>query len=144
MSEKKKIGAGFVLTVITIVVLAVSLVLYLNNCKTNYFANMGVSATVVACLVITIILELAVLLLSMAQGSKFYIDLLPVISGVLTAIAAIQFIGSRIAGAASIMTFENNAENMADLNGAIVAMVFCVVALICVIVSSFFRVVKNA
>ncbi len=144
MKEKKKIGIGFIFTVITIVVLAISLVLYLKNCSTNYFANMGINGTVVACLVIGIVLELAVLVLSMAQGSKIYIDVLPVITGVLTAVAAINLIGSRIAGAASIMTFENNASNMADLEGAIVAMAFCVVALICVIVTSFFRVVKEA
>ena len=113
MGEKRKIGIGFILTVLTMIVTAVSLFLYLQNCKTNYFANMGV-------------------------------DTIPVVCGILTAVAAIQFIGSRIAGAASIMTFESNAENMADLNNAIVAMACCVIALLLVMISSFFKVVKEA
>ena len=126
MGEKRKIGIGFILTVLTMIVTSVSLFLYLQNCKTNYFANMGVDTTVAACLVAAVVLEALMLALS------------------LTAVAAIQFIGSRIAGAASIMTFESNAENMADLNNAIVAMACCVIALLLVMISSFFKVVKEA
>lgn len=144
MGEKRKIGIGFILTVLTIIVTAVSLFLYLQNCKTNYFSNMGVNEVVAGCLAAAAILEAFMLVLSMKQGEKAYLDVIPVACGVLTAIASIQFIGSRIAGAASIMTFESNAENMADLNNAIVAMVCCVIALLLVMVSSFFKVVKDA
>lgn len=139
MGEKRKIGIGFILTVLTMIVTAVSLFLYLQNCKTNYFANMGVDTTVAA-----VVLEALMLALSMKQGEKAYLDAIPVVCGILTAVAAIQFIGSRIAGAASIMTFESNAENMADLNNAIVAMACCVIALLLVMISSFFKVVKEA
>ncbi len=144
MGEKKKLGAGAIMTGLTAIVIVVALVLYLQNCGTNYFTNMGVNSTVVACLVIAAILEALMVILSMIMGAKPYLDILPVASGVLTAVAAVEFIGSRIAGAASIMTFENNAENMADLQNAIVAMAVCVVALLFVIVASFFRVVKEA
>ena len=41
------------------------------------------------------------------------------------------------------MTFENNAQNMADLKGAIIGMIVCAAALICTIISSFFKVVKD-
>lgn len=143
MGEKRKIGIGFIMTVLTMIVTAVSLFLYLQNCKTNYFSNMGVNKAVAGCLVAAAVLEALMLVLSMKQGEKAYLDVIPVACGVLTAIAAIQFIGSRIAGAASIMTFESNAENMADLNNAIVAMVCCVIALLLVMVSSFFKVVKE-
>lgn len=143
MGEKRKIGIGFIMTVLTMIVTAVSLFLYLQNCKTNYFSNMGVNKAVAGCLVAAVVLEALMLVLSMKQGEKAYLDVIPVACGVLTAIAAIQFIGSRIAGAASIMTFESNAENMADLNNAIVAMVCCVIALLLVMVSSFFKVVKE-
>lgn len=144
MGEKRKIGIGFILTVLTMIVTAVSLFLYLQNCKTNYFANMGVNTAVVCCLACAAVLEALLLALSVKQGEKVYLDLIPVACGVLTAIAAIQFIGSRIAGAASIMTFESNAENMADLNNAVVAMAWCVAALVLVMISSFFKVVKEA
>ena len=36
MAEKKKVGAGLVLSVITALVTVLGLVLYMINCKTNY------------------------------------------------------------------------------------------------------------
>lgn len=143
MKEKKKTGLGAIFTIITIIVSIAALVLYLRNCRTNYFMNMGVNQTVVISLIAVIAAEVLFVGLSLMLGSKPYLDILPVFAGVFSAVAAIQFIGSRIAGAASIMTFENNAENMADLQNAIAAMVVCVVAMVCVIVSSFFKVVKE-
>ena len=50
MTEKKKMGAGLVLSVITALVTVAGLVLYMMNCKTNYFINSGVNNAVVACL----------------------------------------------------------------------------------------------
>ena len=97
MTEKKKMGAGLVLSVITVLVTVAGLVL----------------------------------------------DIIPVACGVLTAYALIAFVGSRIAAIGSIMTFENNAQNMADLKGAIIGMIVCAVALIFTIISSFFKVVKD-
>ena len=127
MAEKKKMGAGLVLSVITALVTVAGLVLYMMNCKTNYFINSGVDNAVVACLAVAAILEIVMI----------------VACGVLTAYALIQFVSSRIAAIGSIMTFENNAQNMADLKGAIIGMIVCAVALICTIISSFFKVVKD-
>lgn len=143
MTDNKKMGAGLILNVITVVVTAAALMLYMQNYKTNYFSNMGVNNTVVGCLAASVVLEILMIVLSMKMGAKPVLDVIPVACGVMTALAAIQFIGSRIAGAASIMTFENNAENMADLTGAIRAMAVCVAALVCVMLTSFFKVVKE-
>ena len=140
MAEKKKMGAGLVLSVITALVTVAGLVLYMMNCKTNYFINSGVNNAVVACLAAAAILMIAA---SMKMGAKPVLDILPVACGVLTAYALIQFISSRIAAIGSIMTFENNAQNMADLKGAIIGMIVCAAALICTIISSFFKVVKD-
>ena len=121
MTEKKKMGAGLVLSVITVLVTVAGLVLYMMNCKTNYFVKTtGTDNTIVACLAVA-----------------------AVACGVLTAYALIAFVGSRIAAIGSIMTFENNAQNMADLKGAIIGMIVCAVALIFTIISSFFKVVKD-
>ena len=114
MTEKKKMGAGLVLSVITVLVTVAGLVLYMMNCKTNYFVK--------------------------TTGTD---NTIPVACGVLTAYALIAFVGSRIAAIGSIMTFENNAQNMADLKGAIIGMIVCAVALIFTIISSFFKVVKD-
>ena len=143
MAEKKKIGAGLVLSVITALVTVLGLVLYMINCKTNYFINSGVNNAVVACLAVAAILEIVMIVASVKMGAKPVLDIIPVVCGVLTAYALIQFLGSRIAAIGSIMTFENNAQNMADLKGAIIGMIVCAVAMICTIISCFFKVVKD-
>lgn len=143
MAEKKKIGAGLVLSVITALVTVLGLVLYMINCKTNYFINSGVNNAVVACLAVAAILEIVMIVASVKMGAKPVLDIIPVVCGVLTAYALIQFLGSRIAAIGSIMTFENNAQNMADLKGAIIGMIVCAAAMICTIISSFFKVVKD-
>ena len=143
MAEKKKVGAGLVLSVITALVTVLGLVLYMINCKTNYFINSGVNNAVVACLAVAAILEIVMIVASVKMGAKPVLDIIPLVCGVLTAYALIQFLGSRIAAIGSIMTFENNAQNMADLKGAIIGMIVCAVAMICTIISSFFKVVKD-
>ena len=143
MAEKKKIGAGLVLSVITAIVTVLGLVLYMMNCKTNYFINSGVNNAVVACLAVAAILEIVMIVASVKMGAKPVLDIIPVACGVLTAYALIQFLGSRIAAIGSIMTFENNAQNMADLKCAIIGMIVFAVAMICTIISSFFKVVKD-
>ena len=120
MTEKKKMGAGLVLSVITVLVTVAGLVLYMMNCKTNYFVKTtGTDNTIVACLAVAAILEIVMIIVSVKMGA------------------------SRIAAIGSIMTFENNAQNMADLKGAIIGMIVCAVALIFTIISSFFKVVKD-
>ena len=143
MAEKKNVGAGLVLSVITALVTVLGLVLYMINCKTNYFINSGVNNAVVACLAVAAILEIVMIVASVKMGAKPVLDIIPVVCGVLTAYALIQFLGSRIAAIGSIMTFENNAQNMADLKGAIIGMIVCAVAMMCTIISSFFKVVKD-
>ena len=143
MAEKKKVGAGLVLSVITALVTVLGLVLYMMHCKTNDFINSGVNNAVVACLAVAAILEIVMIVASVKMGAKPGLDIIPVVCGVLTAYALIQFLGSRIAAIGSIMTFENNAQNMADLKGAIIGMIVCAVAMICTIISSFFKVVKD-
>ena len=142
MTEKKKMGAGLVLSVITVLVTVAGLVLYMMNCKTNYFVK-TTGTTIVACLAVAAILEIVMIIVSVKMGAKPVLDIIPVACGVLTAYALIAFVGSRIAAIGSIMTFENNAQNMADLKGAIIGMIVCAVALIFTIISSFFKVVKD-
>ena len=143
MAEKKKIGAGLVLSVITALVTVLGLVLYMMNCKTNYFINSGVDNAIVACLAVAAILEIVMIAASVKMGAKPVLDIIPVVCGVLTAYALIQFISSRIAAIGSIITFENNEQKMAYLKGSIIGMIVCAVALICTIISSFFKVVKD-
>ena len=71
MAEKKKIGAGLVLSVITALVTVLGLVLYMMNCKTNYFINSGVNNAVVACLAVAAILEIVMIVASVKMGAYY-------------------------------------------------------------------------
>lgn len=119
------------------------LVFYLINCNTDYFGNLGVSTPLTACLIISCILELVYIAGYEKIGSKIWLDAMTVIAGALLTAALVLFIASRVAGIASIMTFENNARTMADMKSAVIGMGFCLLALVFHIIASFFRVVKE-
>ena len=71
MTERKKMGAGLVLSVITVLVTVAGLVLYMMNCKTNYFVKTtGTDNTIVACLAVAAILEIVMIIVSVKNGSK--------------------------------------------------------------------------
>ena len=143
MNFLKKQAAGFYLAAITTVFAIAGLVFYYINCNTDYFGNLGVSLSQVVCLAAACVLELVYIIGYERAGSKIYLDLLPVIAGVLLTAALVLFISSRVAGIASIMTFENNAQTMADMKSAVIGMVFCLLAIVFNIIASFFRVVKE-
>lgn len=143
MNFMKKQSAGFYLAAATTILAMIGLVFYLINCSTDYFGNLGVSMPLAACLVISCVLELVYIAGYEKTGSKLYLDAMPVIAGALLTVALVLFITSRVAGIASIMTFENNAQTMADMKSAVIGMVFCLLAIVFNIVASFFRVVKE-
>ena len=136
MNFLKKQSAGFYLAAITTVFAIAGLVFYYINCNTDYLSQ-------VVCLAAACVLELVYIIGYERAGSKIYLDLLPVIAGVLLTAALVLFISSRVAGIASIMTFENNAQTMADMKSAVIGMVFCLLAIVFNIIASFFRVVKE-
>ena len=141
MSFLKNQRAGFYLSALTTVASVVGFVFYMVNCNTNYFRNMGTNPAVIGCTVVAIIAQVLYLLIS--QKSSIAADIMPVVSGVLLVTGLALFIQSRVNGIAAIMTFTNNAQNMADLSSAIVGMVALVIAMLLNMVSAFFAVRKD-
>jgi hypothetical protein len=139
----KKQAFGFYLTAVAVILAVASIVFYLINCNTSYFINFGIKGSIVACIVIAIILDIAFFVLATIAGEKNYLDIFPVISSMLLVTALITFISSRVNSIASIMTFENNAQTMSDLSSAIIGMALCMLAVIVSIVASFFKIVKE-
>lgn len=140
MTNKK--SAGFFLTALAAAAAVVALAAYLMNTGTAYFGNLGVSPAVAGCAGVAIALEL-VLLIAGSKGQKPWMDILPVASSVLLMVAAVNFVSVRVNGIAAIITFENNAQNMADLTSAIVGIAACLIAALVSIISSFFDVAKE-
>lgn len=141
MSFLKKQSAGFYLTAITAIASVVGFVFYMVNCGTNYFKNLGTDPVVIGCTLAAIVAQVLYLLL--AQKENLVSDVLPVISGVTLVVALTSFVMSRVNGIAAIMTFTNNAQNMADLTSAIVAIAALAVAMILNMVAAFFVVRKD-
>lgn len=77
------------------------------------------------------------------MGQNRILDLIPVVSGVLLMVAFMLFISARVAGIASIMSFERNASTMSDMMSAVAGIALCFLAVIFNIVGSFFKVVKD-
>lgn len=138
----KKLTVGFFLTVASAVLAAAGIVFYLVNTGTAYFASLGVNGVIVGCAIAAIVLQAAYLFLSQ-KNSNWVFGFLPAASSALLMLALANFIVTRVNGIAGIMTFENNASNMADLSSAIIGIVLCLLATVISIVSSFFDVSKE-
>lgn len=143
MEFLKKQSAGFYLSVLSILLVVVGTVLYFGNCKTAYFANLGVNKIVAVCFIVAIICEIVFVVGNELMGSKMIFDIFPVLTAVLLVVGTITFVSTRVNGIAAIMTFSNNESTMADLNNTIVAIAFCAIAILFSIVTSFFKVVKE-
>lgn len=133
---------GSIMTVITIVAAVVGLVNYITNSNTTYFAGLGKDPVVIGCTVIGI--AALALWLVLGEPKASWKDILPVAAPVCLIVAALTLVNSRINGVAAIMTFENNAQNMADLQSAIVAIAALVAAAVLAALTAFFDVKKEA
>lgn len=139
---KRKISAGLYVTAISIIAAVVALVYYMINCNTAYFANLGMNPFVAGCVIAAIILQVVLIVIGM-KDQPMWADVLPIAASILLMLATIHFVSARINGIAAILTFENNAQNMADLNSALVGIAACLIATIVSIAASFFDITKE-
>ena len=71
------------------------------------------------------------------------LDILPILAGVLLMAGFVFFVRLRVNSIATILSFERNAQTMADLSSAIIGMGCALAAVIMTIISSFFRTVRE-
>lgn len=143
MTFLKKQSIGFYVSAIVLILSLGGLAMYLKNSATSYFSNLGKDPVILACLIAAAVAELLFIVLSQ-KGLKKWMDILPVMVSVLLMLGAVLFASSRVNGIASIMTFENNAQTMADLSSAVTGIALCLIAGIVSIFASFFDIVKEA
>lgn len=137
MNRNKSVG--LYTSIISIIAALVGLVAYIANANTTYFKNSGINPLVICGLVLSIVLLVVYVVIGLKK-TAIWLDLLPIISCIATVVALANFISARVNGIAAIMTFENNASNMADLSSAIVGIIATLLAVIIGIVSAFFDV----
>lgn len=107
MSSTNKKGAGLILSLLTAVAGAVGLGFCIVNAGTDSFRKIGTSPVVIGCAVIAIL----ALVLRVVLDKKLTI--------------------------ASIMTFTNNAQTMADLSSAIYGTAALLIAVVLNIIAAF-------
>lgn len=141
MSSTNKKGAGFILTLLTAIAGVVGLVFCMVNANTDSFRKIGTSPVVIACAVIAI----AALVLRIVLDGKQHMaaDVMSVIVGITLVVAAAQFISPRVNTIASIITFTNNAQTMADLSSAIYGTAALLIAVVLNIIAAFTQVTKE-
>ena len=140
---KKKFTAGAVIACLAAVLAIVGLISYLVNTGTNYYAKMGVNASIVICLIAAAVLSVARLFIGQT-GKPAWADILPVAASVLAVLGFMFLLNARVNNLAAVFTFENNAANMADTTSCIVAIAASLLAVIVTIVSAFSDTAKEA
>lgn len=130
MSSTNKKGAGLILSLLTAVAGAVGLGFCIVNAGTDSFRKIGTSPVVIAILA---------LVLRVVLDKKLAIaaDAMSVVAGITLVVAAVQFISPRVNTIASIMTFTNNAQTMADLSSAIYGTAALLIAVVLNIIAAF-------
>ena len=88
------------------------------------------------------VLEIAYIIGSGRADLKKYFDLIPIISGMILMIAFVLLLNVRVSSIATILSFQKNAQTMADLSSAIAAMAACIIAAILNMAGAFFKVSK--
>ena len=111
---------GTIVNLLAVVAAIYGLVKYFTNAGTNYFKNLGTNPLVIG----AVVLAVAAILIWCFLGEEktTWKDILPIAAPALLMFALLTLANSRINGIAAIMTFENNAQNMADMQSAISGM----------------------
>lgn len=137
-----KKSIGFYATILSAAAAAVGAIAYVINCGTDYFVNLGMNPVILGCIIAAVVVDVLYIVVTQ-NGHQMWSDIFPVAASVLLMVATLLFVGARVNGIASIMTFEGNAKTMADLTSAIVGIAGCLIATIVGVVASFFDTVKD-
>ena len=122
MNFIKKQAAGFYLMLLALILGTAGIVFYVINCNTAYFSNLGISWGVVGCLVAGVVLEILFVAGQEKSPEMPVLDILPILAGVLLMAGFVFFVRLRVNSIATILSFERNAQTMADLSSAIIGM----------------------
>ena len=146
MNFIKQQSIGFYLTVLAVIAAAVGLAFCFINHGTSTFGNIALSPVTVAGGIVAIVLGLVVVV-----GGQFgtgnavmraVVDLSFVIAAVLLVVAAVSFVADRVNTIASVLSFTQNAQSMADLQSVIYGGAGLLVAAVLTVLASYFKVRK--
>lgn len=148
MKALKNLSLGFYVGVLAFIVEVVALVFYFINQGTVTFGNLPLNMVTVVGGVIALAVQLIILVLGQLRASNgtalgVLLDLAYVVEAVLIVWGATVFFADCINLFSSVMTFNRNAQSIADMNSALYGIAAMFAAAVLVIISSFMRVSKN-
>ena len=138
----KRAIVGMIVNLLAAVAACIGLVQYMTNAGTNYFKGLGTNPLIVSSVAVAVVALLVWCFLGEAKPT--WKDILPIVAPALLIFAALTLVNSRVNGIAAIMTFENNAQNMADLQSALDSIAALLIAAGLACLAAFFRVRKEA
>ena len=139
----KKLSAGAYLSCVVVILAVVGVIAYVVNTGTNYYAKMGVDATVIVCLIAAAVLIAARIVVGLIAGNPMWSGILPVAGSVFAVVGFMYLVNARVNNLAAVFTYENNAANMADTTSCIIAIACALITVILSIVAAFFDVTKE-
>lgn len=136
-----KRGAGFPLTLLSALLAVGELIAYLYNCRTPYFATIGVNLPAMACVAAGCVAQVMTLALNWKER-RLWTNALPMVACVCLTAGVVMLVGARANEIAFIMTFQKTAANLADMYSAVAAIALGGSAMLMAWVASFFEVTK--
>ena len=119
--------------VFAIILMAAATILYFINCNTQFYKSSGIDRNVIILTAAALCIEAVVWLAGKKIAEKIgegIANLIPMVPSILLMYVFMSVLNSRIYSIATILTFENNAKNVADLKIAVAAMICYFVAMI--------------
>lgn len=140
----KKFGVSSYTSVMAIIMTIISLIIYVVNSNLVYFRNLN--SDVITYTVLALVFILASFVLSMFFGDKWFIGIGELLSAIFLTLAVTIAIIDR-STAIGFVWFSNleadNKDAVFALNQSVIFMVTYLIALISVIVGSFFRFIRK-
>lgn len=137
-----KKSAGFIFTLLSLILAMASVAAYLINCRTEYFSKFGIDKMLILVIAAGILLQV-VYLITGGKMRKIWLDILPIASCAFMMAGAVQFLGARINEIAFIMTFQKNSNTLADMKSAVAGILLIFAAVFVGWISSFFDMNKT-
>lgn len=119
--------------ILPLVLMIAALILYFINCNTQFYKSSGIDKTIVGMTLVAMVLELLICLLGKPMVNRlgeWITNIVTILPAVILMYVFMSLLNARIYSIATILTFESNAKNMADLRIAIDAMVCYLLALV--------------
>lgn len=126
-------------TLVSLLLAGVSFVLYFINCGRDYYVNDGIDAVVVVLTIVALISLIVRLLMIFFLKNETLLNLSFILNVIFITCMTISFmwiVNERLLSITSIMTFDKNEYNLADMRTSILALGFYLISALSAMIAS--------